>query len=293
MTKELSSVDLFYLTREFQQLISGKIDKIYQCEHDGAGEFLFIFHIPSLGKKILRIMLPGMLYLTDYKPETPLTPSGFCMFLRKYLTNARLRSLSQFQPERILEFVFEKKEGSYHLIVELFSPGNILLLKEDNTIMSALLCKKWKDRDILPKKPYTFPQSPYNLFTIDAQALLGFLSSTDKNVLVTALAVDLGFGGKYAEEISLRAQLDKNMAPSSCTDAQAHALIAARDSIIRQVRQAGEAAGGYIIHDIHVRDIRDNGGAVKEGAIREVAIKDVVPLRLLLYEKYACEEAAS
>ena len=62
MKKELSSVELKYLVDEFQQLLDGKIDKIYQ---PAKKELLFSFHIPRIGKKMLRVNLPSFIWLTE------------------------------------------------------------------------------------------------------------------------------------------------------------------------------------------------------------------------------------
>ena len=50
-----------------------------------------------------------------------------------------------------------KKDITYTLIVELFSQGNIILLDEENNIISPLKRKQWSDRDISAKREYIFP----------------------------------------------------------------------------------------------------------------------------------------
>ena len=72
MKKELSSIELKYLLDEFQQLVDGKIDKIYQ---PGKQDVLFSFHVPGIGKKMLRTALPGMMWFAALKPEMPVNIS--------------------------------------------------------------------------------------------------------------------------------------------------------------------------------------------------------------------------
>ena len=74
------------------------------------------FHVPNVGKKILRIT-DKLIYLTALKPVVE-EPPGFCMFLRKQLDNSRLKEINQKESERIIELVFEKKEGIYISSIE-------------------------------------------------------------------------------------------------------------------------------------------------------------------------------
>ena len=73
MKTSISSIELACLVKEFQSLIDGKVNKIWLLEK----ELVIQLHIPNLGKKFLRIRSPDVVYLTDYKPETPEKPHGF------------------------------------------------------------------------------------------------------------------------------------------------------------------------------------------------------------------------
>jgi len=79
MRTELTSLDLYYLVKEFQVLVGARIDKIYEQEED-RNEFLFVFHKSSIGKYMLRFKLPRFVYLTDYKQAFPSSPPGFVCF---------------------------------------------------------------------------------------------------------------------------------------------------------------------------------------------------------------------
>jgi predicted ribosome quality control (RQC) complex YloA/Tae2 family protein len=73
-----SSLDLYYLVKELQDLINGKISQIYQPE-----KHVIIFEIYSskTGKKFLRFNVSSSLELTDQK-ESIEKPLNFCMYLR-------------------------------------------------------------------------------------------------------------------------------------------------------------------------------------------------------------------
>jgi predicted ribosome quality control (RQC) complex YloA/Tae2 family protein len=202
MKTQLSSFELKYIVDELKVLIDSKVDSILNPEKH---ELLIQFFVSGRGKKVLRI-LPTFIYLSSQKKKQE-KASGFCMSLRKHLTNSRLRGIKQVGSERILEILFETKEDNFILIVELFSKGNIILCREDYTILSVLESQQWKDRELKSKIKYEFPPPRMNFFKLDPEKIKKLFNS-DKP-LVKKLASDLGFGGVYAEEICLLSGLDK------------------------------------------------------------------------------------
>ncbi|MDP2749868.1 MAG: NFACT family protein, partial [Nanoarchaeota archaeon] len=217
--KELSAFELSFIAEEMSVLIDGKVDKIYQINSQ---EFLFQFHIPSKGKRLLRLVLPSLIFLTKVKPETPEKPQGFCMFLRKYLSNARVRDVRQKGFERILEIDFSAKEGAeikkYIMVIELFRKGNVILCDEKMKIISPLENQFWSDREIKKNEQYKYPDLRPDPFSINASELAGMLGKSDKESIVKFLAIELSLGGVYAEEVCLMADVDKNEKPSKIKD---------------------------------------------------------------------------
>ncbi len=209
MKSQLASFEVACIVKELQELIGGKIDKIFQPLKN---ELIIQLHIPNIGKKYLKIVSGRFMYLSSIKQST-VKPPGFCMYLRKIIGQARVRGIKQYEFERIVELELETKEDKFSLIFELFGTGNILLLK-DNVILSAIEYKKWKDRDIMPKQEYNYPKMKYNFLKITESELIKLLEETSKESLVKALALELGLGGVYAEELCLRAKLNKDSLPN-------------------------------------------------------------------------------
>jgi len=203
----ISALDLHYLVKELQLLISAKVDKIYQPDKT---TLIIRFHIPNTGKKILRIDLPSHMFLTDFKGEIPEQPSGLCMMLRKNIGNSRVREISQLGFERIVKFVLETKVGKFNLYAELFSQGNIILTTEDDMIKGAVITKKWKDRTIRGNIKYEYPKRDIDFNTIKKADFVKVIKNSDKENIVKTLALEFGLGGMYAEELCLRAKVDKD-----------------------------------------------------------------------------------
>ena len=156
-----------------------------------------------------------MMYLTDHKEKYE-EPSGFCQFLRKSISNARIKDIVQFGSERIACFMLEKKEGSFKLVTEFFNKGNILLLDSKYVVLAAAEYPRVKDRTIRPKIAYTYPKREFDVFEIKKSELKKTLTSSIKDKLVTCIATELGVGGLYAEEICAGA--DKNKVPKELDD---------------------------------------------------------------------------
>ncbi|MDP7180727.1 MAG: NFACT family protein [Candidatus Woesearchaeota archaeon] len=223
MKTQLSSLDIHYLIKELKLLINARVDNIYSPTKK---ELLIQFYVSSKGKKILKVLAGKFFYLSETKGSFE-EPSQFCMFLRKYLNNSRLKSVSQKESERIIELLFETKEKKLKLIIEFFSTGNILLCNKDDLILSAIEYNKWKDREVRPKVKYNYPKKDYNLFNIKETDLTTLINNSKKDKLVTALAVELGIGGLYAEELCTLSKINKATEPSEIDQDQIKLILKA------------------------------------------------------------------
>lgn len=62
----------------------------------------------------------------------------FFFQMRKHLKNKRLESLTQLGTDRILDLQFGTGEAAYHIILELYDRGNIILTDYELTILNVL-----------------------------------------------------------------------------------------------------------------------------------------------------------
>jgi predicted ribosome quality control (RQC) complex YloA/Tae2 family protein len=169
-------------------------------------------YVTSKGKQTLKI--GKNMFLTEEKTDSSEQPQGFCMLLRKYLTNSRVKEIKQIGFERITEIVFETKEGTLNLFAEFFDKGNVIFVKE-GIIIAPLQQQKWKEREIKAKIEYKYPVKEYDINKIKAEEMKELLINSKQDIIVKCLAVDLGLGGLYSEEACLIASIDKNEKPSN------------------------------------------------------------------------------
>lgn len=58
--------------------------------------------------------------------------------MRKHLKNKRLESLSQIGVDRMIDLQFGSGDAAYHIILELYDRGNIVLTDYEMTILNIL-----------------------------------------------------------------------------------------------------------------------------------------------------------
>jgi predicted ribosome quality control (RQC) complex YloA/Tae2 family protein len=259
---EISALDLHYILAELKALEGARVDKIVQPSKE---EAVFQFFVSGKGKKILRIALPGFLYIAEERPETPEKLFGFCSALRKYLSNGKLEKIEQVGSERIAKLSFKSKEGQYFLFVEMFSKGNMILCRKDLSIIVPAVAYKTKEREVKAGVKYVIPKKDVDFFKITLSDVKNILKK-QKQPASKALAVGFGFGGVYAKELCLLSGIGQD--DENIGEKQAKSLLDSIKSITKK--------------KIEARIVYDKG-----------KIKSVAPFELKAYENMKQEKAKS
>jgi len=246
----LSALDLHYLVKELQLLVGAKVQKIYQPRKK---EFIFQFHIPSIGSKFLRVTLPDFIFMTDFKEEQD-APLEYCKFLRKYLSNSRLTKITQKDFERILELTFNTKDGDLILIMELFSKGNLILCQADYLIKSPLEIQRWATRTIKGRVKYEFPKLKTNVLNLKETDFIELVKKTKKDKLVTFLAIDLSLGGKYSEELC--SKLNKDSKPGDLKESEIKNLFKELTKLLNKKTQLNKLLDETITKTLMTRKVQ-------------------------------------
>lgn len=229
MKDQLSALDLHHLVREMQSLVGARVDKAYQGTKERKRDILLVLRKPG-EKLLLRILLPGLVYIAPEKPVYDRLPGQFAVQLRKRMGNARLVAVRQRGFDRILELGLENKDGKMTFLLELIPPGNALLLDAEEKILAAMEQQKTSTRTIRPGQPYVALEPAFPTNTASAKQLAEKLMVTDKDAIVKSLAIDLGLGGAYAEEACARAAVEK--ATAKLTKAELHRVAEAVRNLV-------------------------------------------------------------
>lgn len=208
--KQISSLELYFLVQELKTLENSRVDRIY---NSGKEEIYIQSHKSNVGKKILRIIVGKTIFLTETKSVDEM-PSGFVLLLRKHLEGKFLDSIKQLESERIIKFIFKSRDETKKLYLEFFGKGNVILCNNDEVIIDCAIKHKFRDRTILPKEKYQHPKMQYNLFDLNKKDIIDLLKNSKKDKIVTSLAIELGLGGVYSEEVCLLSNINKNLHPN-------------------------------------------------------------------------------
>ena len=264
MKTALSSFDLKALVAEWQDLVGGHIDKVYQKQD----EVILRLNIPG-HEKVELYSKSGQWLCLHEAEERPESPPAFAQALRRLLGNARIAAVGQRGFDRIAVFTVERSGETLQVIFELFGKGNLIVVRGDATT-ACLFPTSYKDRAVRPGEPYAFPPAGIDPLELDRTGFAKALR-TAKGQVVRMLASVLNLGGQYAEELCLRAGLDKNAKVRDLSDAQIDALYTALNNIVVAVEQETRPAV-----------ISKNGHAV-----------DATPIELLQYAGADREEFRS
>ncbi|DAC72006.1 MAG TPA: hypothetical protein DSN98_07380 [Thermoplasmata archaeon] len=207
MERGLASFDIYIIVSELQELIGCYMEKIYQLTRD---EILIRVQQKTANQKESLFIRNGELFCRTQKSfDAPEKPSLFAMTLRKYLLNGRISAITQHEFDRIIKIKIGRKEGNYTLVCELFSKGNIILLNPEGRIIRPLIKQEWASRLIKSGEIYMPPPAQTNPFHMTEHDFQEGLSKSSKD-LVRTLASSVNLSGMYAEELCVRAGVDKN-----------------------------------------------------------------------------------
>lgn len=260
--KKFTSFDVAIAVYELNKTIAdSRVNNIYQLN-----EKTLVLKLHKADMPSLRLLMEAgvRLHLTAYALKPPRVPPMFCMALRKHLRGAWVNKIEQHEFERVVIIYFRTKMGILRLIVELFGEGNIILTGEKGEILQALTFRRMRDRNIIRNEVYQFPPSSgKNPFNVSKDELEEALNDSGDVEVVRAMARYLGLGGFYAEEILLRANIEKIKQCSALNNKEI-------DSIYRGLQSLLSAVVGFKVNP-HIVLAEDG------------SFQDAVPFKLKRY----------
>ncbi|KXJ82026.1 hypothetical protein RP20_CCG015865 [Aedes albopictus] len=135
MTKtRFNTYDVVCSVTELQKLVGMRVNQIYDIDNK-----TYLIRLVRNEEKVVLLLESGnRFHTTAFEWPKNVAPSGFTMKLRKHLKNKRLECMKQLGVDRIVDFQFGTGEAAYHVILELYDRGNILLTDCDLKILNIL-----------------------------------------------------------------------------------------------------------------------------------------------------------
>jgi predicted ribosome quality control (RQC) complex YloA/Tae2 family protein len=192
----MSGTDVRAMTTELSSLLPLWIGKIYQYDNATFGIRL---NGEEKARHLLYIVKGVRAHLVSSLPDAPKNPSGFSMYLRKFIEGGKILAIEQKMIERVIIFAIGKGTREYRLILELFDEGNLILTDENYVIQNALTQKRFRGRDVVRGTTYSTEGQDPTLLSYEEFAKQ--ITSNEEVDIVRALATRMQLGGPVSEEV--------------------------------------------------------------------------------------------
>lgn len=129
-----TSHDISALVAEYQALVGLYLDNIYDVDRK-----TLILKLKHKQEKVFLLMESGQRNHTiENFTGASTVPKSFCVKIRKHVKNRRLWSIRQINYDRVIDFQFGSPEDCYHIILELYASGNIILTNSEYLILDLV-----------------------------------------------------------------------------------------------------------------------------------------------------------
>ncbi|KAF4017364.1 hypothetical protein G4228_008720 [Cervus hanglu yarkandensis] len=145
MKTRFSTVDLRAVLAELNASLLGmRVNNVYDVDNK-----TYLIRLQKPDFKATLLLESGIrIHTTEFEWPKNMMPSSFAMKCRKHLKSRRLVSAKQLGVDRIVDFQFGSDEAAYHLIIELYDRGNIVLTDYEYLILNILRFRTDESDDV-------------------------------------------------------------------------------------------------------------------------------------------------
>ncbi|KAG2182712.1 hypothetical protein INT44_005692 [Umbelopsis vinacea] len=236
-----------------ERLIGLRVQNIYDVT---SRTLLFKFAKPD-SKELVLIESGIRLHSTQFARDKSAMPSHFCGKLRKHLRTRRLLNVRQLGSDRIVDFEFAGGEmtAGYHIIVEFYASGNIILTDHEYRILTLLrVVQPSENVKMAIGEIYDAKSIARDFQSVQLEKLQTVLRAAGpKDVLKKVINTNFDYGPSLSEHAILVAKLDPNLKAATEMDTsegspQMKALLEALEDADKLIEAVGTTVPkGYII----------------------------------------------
>lgn len=237
MKAAMSSFDLRAVAREMNAFAGAYVKKAYMPHYE---QIVLRINPKERDQFDLVLVRGARIYTSNRDRPMPMTPPPFAMVLRKHLKNARMTGVRQLGFDRVLCFDFDTKFGKYHLYVEVFRDGNIILTDEEGVIIQPLTHASYAGRTLKKGVVYIPPPAAMDPHNISEEELSEMFKSSDRD-LVSTLGGKVNLGGTHANAVCSLAGFEANIDTQSVDVGRIH------DALQSLLTELAETRVGYLL----------------------------------------------
>jgi len=202
MKTRFTTIDIIAALEELQQYVGYRVNQVYDIDNK---TYLLKLQKPEC-KAVLLIESGTRIHTTEFEwPKNP-APSGFSMKLRKHINNKRVEKIEQMGVDRVLDLQFGSGEAAYHLVLEMYDRGNLVLTDAEYKIMNILRPRVAGEEKFLVRETYPVELAKQHFTTIEENNLKNLLKSgKPADTVKKVLMPHFDYGPSVLEHICLEA----------------------------------------------------------------------------------------
>ncbi len=282
----MTSLDVLLLQRELSSLTGTYAEKAF-----GGNPFSIRFNAPSR-KRELVLADNLFLFVTDRLERREGAEVGeFSGTVRRKFTNSRVTGVRQEGFDRFITMSFSRPEGA-EMVFELMGRGNVLAV-ESGKIIAAMKYGRRGNTETRQGGTYSRPGLRFDVRAATRELFRETMLSSKADA-VRSLATVIGLGPDLAEEVCLRAGIEKGTRPSALTDAQIDILKDTVDGVIVETIEKPHPvvyfSGGYAVQFTPVPFLIFSGMEKKEFTSISDAIMQFIGSRRMEQKDDAAEK---
>uniref|UniRef100_A0A0C3U817 NFACT RNA-binding domain-containing protein n=2 Tax=Geminigeraceae TaxID=589343 RepID=A0A0C3U817_GUITC len=213
------------------------------------------------GEKCLVLLESGIrFHTTEFMRDKSNMPSGFTLKLRKHIRMKRIEEVKQLGVDRVVIFTFGAADEAFHLILELFAGGNIILVDHQYTILALLrtYTDEATNTKVAVKETYQLDSNQNENRKISVDLLMEAFGKGAKNEKATmrdVLIKELDYGPALVEHALLGTSLDGKMKVSEMEITRDSPVVSTLFGVFKEVDDmiANLTDGGKMIEGVLVR----------------------------------------
>ncbi|CAL1267643.1 unnamed protein product [Larinioides sclopetarius] len=251
MKSRFSTIDIVAEVNELQKYIGMRVNQIYDVDNK-----TYLIRLNRYEEKIVILLESGMrMHTTEFEwPKNP-SPSGFSMKLRKHIKNKRLENIRQLGNDRIVDLQFGVNDAAYHIILELYDRGNIVLTDFEFTILNILRPRASGNEDVklIVREKYPIDKALSSVDSFKRDEIYNALNNAkDGEMLKKILMPLVAFGPALLDHV-----LQKNGFPKNCAvnkhfkvPADINRLFLCLEEANDLMKEIAKLPEGYVIHKV-------------------------------------------
>ncbi|KAE9413439.1 hypothetical protein Angca_003740, partial [Angiostrongylus cantonensis] len=210
MKSRFTTIDVSPAVNALKILGGARIINVYDINHK-----TYIMKLSSAKEKFLLLFESGIrIHRAYHDYQKSSFPSNFSVKLRKHLNNRRIFKVSQLGMDRIVDMQVDEGERCFHVIVELYDRGNIVLTDSSYTILNILRPRSEKDTDVrlVVKERYPLPTPRMLPPTPSVEEMTLILTECNQNLPLKRAIISPGtYSGSLIEHVLILEQLDPDL----------------------------------------------------------------------------------